>query len=882
VFNKFYKSITTYWLKILFSSSLIFFLLLGNVHLAPSVKAQNPDADQLVNLGITSYQQGNFSAAIEPWKQALNLYQKNNNWQNVAIVHENLARVYHQLGETSETLNYWNKVLAYYRNQNNLQKVGKVLTEIAQVYSNSGQTKKAVSLLCGTDDISTCLAGSALQISQQQKDKSGEIAALGSLGEAYRLQGNYDLAIKSLETAKKSQNKTYNVAISNSLGNSHASLAQLWYLRAKSAEQYKRLNSGNFRQNAIDNYQKAKKYFLDSIKIAHQQNDKQAELRSHLNLIKLAYRSIDTNILKPSDVEVNVQQSINLLNQLPDSMDKAYAAIDLANISTVEVEAKSLSTENCKSRRLQESQVKQLFNQSIKVAQTLQNARYESYALGSFGHFYECDKNWELALKLTNQAIWLADDKRQNKDSLYLWEWQAGRILEKQGKTNEALKFYQRAYNTLEELRSDILTSNRDFQFDFRDVIEPVYRQLAEIQLNLATSTTKNTKTNQQQLSSALATINALRLAEIQNYFGNDCIIANINNANQQLTNDTVIISSIIFGDKTGIIISLPNQEEHVHWINKDRKVFNDEIANFRKDLLNTSDIVYDTASSENLYDLLIKPLEKYLVAQQIKTLVFVQDGFLRNVPMAALYDKQQKKYLIEKYAVATTSSLQLTNQKKGNLQTSDRALVLAVSKEAQIDNQSWRALYQVPNEIKEIQKIFLNSKKLENEEFNQKNLEIEIKKQAYPIVHISTHAQFGVIPEDTFLVAGNNQKLTINDLEKLLRQAGNISNSVELLALTACETATGDERATLGLAGVALQAGAKSALASLWTVYDESTADLIAEFYEQLRNSGMSKAQALQAAQIKLINAKRIPDINDRYTHPYYWSGFILIGNWL
>ncbi|BAY37902.1 TPR repeat protein [Nostoc sp. NIES-2111] len=882
MFNKLHKSTTTYWQRILFFGSLSLCLLLSNLHLASSVNAQTSDAAQLVNLGITSYKKGNFPAAIEPWKEAINLYQKNNDLQNVAIINENLARVYHQLGQTSETLNYWEKVIAYYRTQNNLQKVGRVLTEIAQVYSNLGQAKKAVSLICGTTDISACPNGSALQIAQQQKDKLGEIAALGSLGEAYRLQGNYDLAIKSLETAKKYQNPTYNVAIFNSLGNAHASLAQLWQLRTKSAEQYKRLSSGDFRQKASDNYKKSQEYFLESIKIARQQDDNKSELKSHLNLIKLAYLNIDKNTLDPSKVTTNIQQAGEILTQLPDSTDKVYAAIDLANLPAFDLEATSPLIENCQSRRLPEAQVTQLFNQAIEIAQSLQDARSQSYALGAFGHFYECRKNWKLALNLTNQAIWLADDKRQNKDSLYLWEWQAGRILEEQGKTNEALEFYQRAYNTLEELRNDILTSNRDFQFDFRDVIEPVYRQLAEIQLNLATSATKNTKTNQQQLSSALATINALRLAEIQNYFGNDCILANINNTNQQLTDDTAVISSIIFGNKTGIIINLPNQEEYIHWINKDRKVFNDEIANFRKDLLNTSDIVYNTASSENLYDLLIKPLEKYLVVQQIKTLVFVQDSFLRNVPMAALYDKQQKKYLIEKYAVATTSSLQLTNQKNSNLQTSDRALVLAVSKEAQIDNQYWRALYQVPNEIKEIQKIFLNSKKLENEEFNQKNLETEIKKQAYPIVHISTHAQFGIIPEDTFLVAGNNQKLTINDLEKLLRQAGNISNSVELLTLTACETATGDDRATLGLAGVALQAGAKSALASLWTVYDESTADVIADFYKQLRNSRMSKAQALQAAQIKLINAKKIPSINDRYTHPYYWSGFILIGNWL
>jgi len=238
---------------------------------------------------------------------------------------------------------------------------------------------------------------------------------------------------------------------------------------------------------------------------------------------------------------------------------------------------------------------------------------------------------------------------------------------------------------------------------------------------------------------------------------------------------------------------------------------------------------------------------------------------------MAALYDKKESRYLTEKYAVATTSSLQLTDLKPLSSQV-NRALVLALSQESKIDNKVFPELAYFP----------IESKKLENEEFAIHNLKKEIQEKTYPIIHIATHAQFGIIPEDTFLVIGNNEKLTIDKLETILRQAGNISNAVELLTLTACETATGDDRATLGLAGVALQAGTKSALASLWPVDDDSTANLIAEFYDKLRNAGMSKAQALQAAQLKLINAKQIPEINDKYDHPYYWSAFILIGNWL
>ncbi|MFM6343957.1 MAG: CHAT domain-containing protein, partial [Dolichospermum sp.] len=135
--------------------------------------------------------------------------------------------------------------------------------------------------------------------------------------------------------------------------------------------------------------------------------------------------------------------------------------------------------------------------------------------------------------------------------------------------------------------------------------------------------------------------------------------------------------------------------------------------------------------------------------------------------------------------------------------------------------------------------------------------------------------AQFGTIPDDTFLVAGNNDKITLKSLENTLRLLKSGSNSVELLTLTACETAEGDERSALGLAGVAIQAGVQSAIASLWPVSDQSTLQLILAFYDNLINSGVNKAEALREAQIQLIQAQSNPDINNQYSHPVYWSSF-------
>ncbi|MBC1311972.1 tetratricopeptide repeat protein, partial [Trichormus variabilis PNB] len=221
MFNKLFKSLFNPWLVTLFTASFILCLFFGSFHRAAIVKAQTPDAYKLVNQGIQSYKKGDFYAAIQHWETALDFYQKNNDTPNIAIINENLARTYQQLGNKSLTLSYWEKVKAYYHSQKDLPKVGRILTEIAQIYSNSGQTKKAISLLCGADTL-ICQTGSALQIAQEQQDKLGEVAALGSLGEAHRLQGNYDLSIKYLETVNNSQNQTDNFAILNSLANAYA------------------------------------------------------------------------------------------------------------------------------------------------------------------------------------------------------------------------------------------------------------------------------------------------------------------------------------------------------------------------------------------------------------------------------------------------------------------------------------------------------------------------------------------------------------------------------------------------------------------------------------------------------------------------------------
>lgn len=180
--------------------------------------------------------------------------------------------------------------------------------------------------------------------------------------------------------------------------------------------------------------------------------------------------------------------------------------------------------------------------------------------------------------------------------------------------------------------------------------------------------------------------------------------------------------------------------------------------------------------------------------------------------------------------------------------------------------------------ELENLQTLYkTNSQLLLNKTFTIPILDTNIENRDYSIVHIASHGQFSADLENTFILTYDD-KLSMNKLEKLMDITTLEGKPVDLLTLSACETAVGDDRAALGLAGVALKAGVKSALASLWKVDDEATPAVVIEFYRQLRIPGISKAKALQNAQKMLLTDKKYV----RYQHPYYWSAFLLIGNWL
>ena len=852
-----------FW-QILFVLGLGMSILLGQVS---GLKAQTSSRD-LVQQGVTEYQQGQYRAAIKNWNHALTIKQSGKNRLHKVIILENIARAYQKLGQTEKEIGLWQDVTELYQQLGESKQLGRSLTELAQAYSSLGQHRKAIAILCGNEDDSECTSNSAIAIARKTTDSLGEIAAKGSLGEAYRLRGDYTVAVSYLKDSFKIA-RTFNLPLLemsalNSLGNTYSSLAQVSYRQAESAETKEEIAFDDsvikFRENGKERDRMALDYFQQSFDLATKQENSLAEVRSLIDSIPIYYRLADFNAAANSK-----QQAINLIPTLPLESTAVYATIDLAKL----LQSEKVSFSNCYEPKTID-RARSLLQQAVELARQLGDNRVTSFALGELGHTYECSKDYQQALEITKQARFAAEG---DKDSLYLWEWQTGRILSAEGK-QDSIAAYETAIATLESIRDNILTANRDVQFDFRDTVEPIYRELIERRLgsidNISVIEPSQTK-QVRNVNSILTTLDSLRLAELQNYFGNDCAIndsATIDGINLlNPDSHTAYISTVILENGTAVIANFPEGKSKIVWnSNKGKKAIAEEINQYRTRL--QKHYVNATFLGQDIYSWLIKPFAEDLQREQITTLVFVHDGLLRSIPMSALHDGEQ--FLIQKYAIATTPSLNLVSPTTLERQKL-RVLALGLSKASLVDDRSFSPLPNVETEITLLKSIFEESTGLLNDDFSRDRLQQELAANTYPIVHIATHGEFSSEPENTFLITGKNEKLTINQLDRIIRSTAR-NEPLSLISLTACETAVGDERAALGLAGVAIQAGASSALASLWAISDGITPVAVEDFYLGLQDANQSKAVALQKAQIALIE-QDVP--------PAFWSPFILIGNW-
>jgi filamentous hemagglutinin family protein len=310
-------------------------------------------------------------------------------------------------------------------------------------------------------------------------------------------------------------------------------------------------------------------------------------------------------------------------------------------------------------------------------------------------------------------------------------------------------------------------------------------------------------------------------------------------------------------------------------------------VKQFRNDVTNKDKPTAYLANAQQLYQWFIAPIENDLKKQKIQNLVFIMDNGLRSIPVAAFHDGKQ--FLIERYSVGAMPSISLTDTRYVDIR---KAQVLAMGAE-NIPTQT--PLPSVPVELSTIAGTIWSGKSFQNEQFTANNIIAQRKQQPFSILHLATHGEFQAGKIKNSYIQLWDERLQIDRLRQLKLN----DPPVELMVLSACKTAVGDEDAELGFAGLANRAGVKSAMGSIWYVSDEGTLGLMTSFYRNLKTAPI-KAEALRQAQVSMLTGKvrlqqgklvtpgdkidlpaglvKLGDVN--LAHPFYWAGFTIVGN--
>jgi CHAT domain-containing protein/tetratricopeptide (TPR) repeat protein len=829
------------------------------------VVAQQPPSNSvsLEARGMELYHQRQLKSAIESWQQAAQSYASLKDILAQSRVWSNIALAYGELGDWKRAKNAIESSFQSIELNKGLARDREYQRTLAQISNNRG----ILELSLGNGENAITLWQQAASYYQQVGDELGILRTIINQTNAFKQLGFDRRAYKNWQENEallfKQPDSTIKTAGLRSYGDIlrlvgqidrakqlvEASLTIATKLDAPLEKVRTLLALGSIRQTNGD--------ILSALE-AYQQG---------LKICQQAAMCVPTNL----SLQINLAQ-LNLILKTPSWRKARHLIPEIkAELIDLPINRTNLeyrlafaadSIELKQKERLESSwqEIEKLLVDIINKAQIIEDRRSQSYALGLQGKIYEHLEQWETATEKTQQALTLSQSLNAAEIS-YLWQWQLGRIARAQLDRTTAINYYSQAVASLHSLSQDLVAIDRNLQYSFRDSIEPVYRDLVELLL----TSESGKSVSQHNLKLARNTLESLQLAELNNFFREACLDAKSIQIDR-LDPTAAVIYPIILPNRLELILSLPGKPLRHYYRSIERANLEAIIANFRRSIVIRSRRRF-YAPAQKLYDLLIAPVIQDLADNQIKTLVFVPDGLLRNIPLSALHDGKQ--FLIEKYNVALTPGLQLlapVSLQNFNLKT----IAVGLSKQ----RQGFTALEYVPKELQEI-KNKVTSKILLDRQFTTQALAKAIEFFDYPIVHIATHGQFSSSLEDTFLLTWDS-RIDIEHLNRILQtRTPSQNNAIELLVLSACETATGDKWAALGLAGMAVRAGAKSTLATLWAVNDLATAQLMTEFYQELTVDRATKAQAIRQAQLKLLH-------HPQYRHPFYWSSYVLLGNWL
>lgn len=716
----------------------------------------------------------------------------------------------------------WEQALAEFRGSGQSEQEVATTLSLAGAYQALGQHRRALPLL-----------ESAVERTRTPEGASRAALALARLGAALTMTREFDRSEVMLREAEAKARAAQEPGVIAGILNDQGNLFM-----------------------ALQREAEALRAYGESAALARQAGDWALAVQALGNAAAVAARAGD----QVSGDRFNTE-ALAEMERLPNGYSKGFLLITAAQTDL------QLARQPGESRGRLLARGHQSLTTALSLAEGGQLPQIETFALGGLGQFYEADGQLPPAIGLTRRAVFTAQ-RNMLPEALYRWEWQLGRLLRSEGDTNAALAAYRRAVATLASIRNDISlgSGNLVFRGPFRQSEGPLYFELADLLLQQAADAPEPTA-EQTLLQEARDTMEQLKAVELQDYLCDDCVevVRAKTRSVETVDPQTAVIYFIALPTRTETLVGLgAGLRRYTLPIGAD--TLTQEVREFRRRLETRTSYEY-LEPAQRLHQWLIRPLQEMLRTNGIHTLVFVPDGALRTIPFAALHDGE--RFLVEDYAVGVVPGLTLVEPRPI---ASDRARLLIAGLSEPVQN--FPPLYFVTSELETIAPMF-RSRTLLDRTFTLEQLQRRLSEEQYSIVHLASHGQFDRDVRKTFLLT-HESKLTLNGLEAVIRPAQYRGRPVELLVLSACQTAAGDDRAALGLAGVAVKAGARSALATLWFVNDQSTSALVTEVYERLRTDpGISKARALQAAQLKLLQDRR-------YRHPCYWSPYLMIGNWL
>jgi CHAT domain-containing protein len=797
--------------------------------------------------GRKLYQSGRFAEAVTAWQTAAQQYQTQGD-----RINEALSLSYLSLAQ--QELNQWEAAKQSIEQSVKLLQTAKPSAD-AIIWAQILNTQANLRLSTGQAETAIENWQQAQKYYEQAGDTMGSLGSQINQAQALQSLGFYRRSRQQLETltqklavmpdseVKVSGLRSLGLAL-HAIGDSKSqqvlseSLAVANKIQAKT-QLSSILSSLGKNASDLQDPEAALNYFEDAEKAATNPSE---ELQARLARFKLL---VDYGKLEHAiPLAPKLRQK---LGELPPSHNSLYAAINfVATLNKLEKPDQVLPIQ----------ELAELMAVTVKSAILIQDAPAEAHALHQWGQLYSRTSQWSEAKKLADKSLNIAR-QLQADDIIAQSAWQVGKLYKQQGNKAEAISAYTEAVKALKSLREDLVAVNPDVQFSFRQSVEPVYRELVGLLLDEQPS--------QAELLQARELIESLQIAELDNFFREACL----DKAQQidKVDPTAAVIYPIILPNRLAVILSQSGKPLRYYVTHKPSAEIEQTLNNLLAALNPVSDSKDREQFTQQIYNWLIRPAEQEQAFKDTKTLVFVLDGKLRNIPMASLYDGKQ--YLIEKYAVALSPGLQLMAAQSLQ-QNKINAIVAGISE----SRSGFAALPAVEAEVKQISKS-VPSDLLLNQQFTSKALGERVKSSSADVVHLATHGQFSSRLEDTYLLTWDGQ-MNVKELSELLKKrGGNSSKAIELLVLSACDTATGDERAVLGLAGLAVKSGARSTVATLWPVKDKAAEMLMTRFYEQLRQPKITKAEALRQAQINLI---RQTDFRD----PFFWSAFVLVGNWI